>query len=52
MERECLCKNCIWVDSQANQFGMVHCKFLKIAVYGRSLPCHHFELYDPKNRPF
>lgn len=52
MERKYLCKDCIWVNSQANESGMVHCKFLLIAVYGNSQPCHQFELYDPKNRPF
>ena len=52
MEKERLCKNCIWVNSQANESGMVHCKYLNCAVYGNSQPCAHYELYDPENRPF
>lgn len=52
MEKERLCKNCIWVNSQANESGMIHCKFLNCAVYGDSQPCAQFELYDPENRPF
>ena len=52
MEKERLCKNCVWVCSQANEFGMVFCKWLQIAVYGNSQPCAQYELYDPENRPF
>lgn len=52
MEKERLCKNCIWVNSQANESGMVHCKYLQIGVYGNSQPCAQFEWYDQKDRPF
>ena len=52
MEKERLCKNCIWVSSQPNESGMIRCKYLQIAVDGNSQPCHQFELYDPENRPF
>lgn len=52
MEKKRLCKHCIWVNSQANENGMVHCKFLNCGVYGDSQPCAQFEWYDPKDRPF
>lgn len=52
MEKERKCKNCIWVNSQANESGMIRCKYLNCAVYGDSQPCAQFELYDPENRPF
>ena len=52
MEKERLCKNCIWINSQANESGMLYCKFQQCAVYGGSQPCAKYELYDPENRPF
>ena len=52
MEKERLCKNCIWVYSQANESGIVYCRYLKMGVYGGSQPCSRYELYDPENRPF
>lgn len=41
------CKDCIWVNSQPNENGMVHCKYLDRNVYGGSMPCPNFELYEP-----
>lgn len=52
MENKKMCKNCIWVNSQANESGMVHCKYLNYVIWEDSQPCAKFELYDPENRPF
>ena len=52
MEKERLCKNCVWVNSQANESGMVYCKWLQTGVWGDSEPCAWFELYDPENEHF
>lgn len=45
-----LCKDCIWVNSQANESGMVYCKLLNQNVYGGSVPCPSFELYVPPTK--
>ena len=47
-----ICGNCIWCITQPNQERMIHCKFLGCGVYAGSMACSHFELFDPKNRPF
>lgn len=52
MENERKCKNCIWINSQANESGMIYCRYLACAVYGDSQPCAQYELYDPENKPF
>lgn len=52
MEKERLCKNCVWVCSQANESGMLRCRWLNCAVYGNSQPCAKYELYDLENEPF
>lgn len=46
------CADCIWCITQPNKENMIHCKFLGCGVYAGSMPCSHFELFDPKNRPF
>ena len=46
------CADCIWCITQPNQEHMIHCKFLGYGVYAGSMACSHFELFDPKNRPF
>lgn len=48
--KEYVCKNCVWVNSQPNENGMVHCKWLKRNVYGGSVPCDNWELYEPPFR--
>lgn len=48
--KEFLCKQCVWVNSQPNENGMVHCKLLDRNVYGGSMPCPDGELYEPPFR--